>query len=73
MLRGMTELHVLSLVPVKQKDEPARFLFAEVKRLSAQVTTLLAEVAELKSRVNKNSQNSSVNKNSQVRWEQSAK
>ena len=59
MLRGMTELPDLSLIPVEQKDELTRFLFAEVTRLSAQVTALLAEVAELKARVNKNSQNSS--------------
>lgn len=36
-----------------------RLLFADVTRLSAQVAALLAQVAELKSRINKNSQNSS--------------
>lgn len=48
----MTELPDLSLIPAEQKDELIRFLFGEVKRLSA-------EVAELKGRLNKNSDNSS--------------
>jgi hypothetical protein len=32
----MTELPDLSLIPAEQKDELIRFLFGEVKRLSAE-------------------------------------
>ena len=55
----MTELPDLALLPVEQKDELTRFLFGEVTRLSAQVTALIAEMAELKAQIKKDSHNSS--------------
>ena len=55
----MTELPDLSYLPESQKDDLIRFLFAEVKRQSAQIELLSAEVIALKAQLSKNSHNSS--------------
>ena len=55
----MSELPDLSRISAEQKDGLIRFLFGELKRLSAQVMALSAQIAELQARQNKDSHNSS--------------
>ena len=47
----MTELPDLSQIPESQKDDLIRFIFSEVKRLTAQVEMLSAQVISLSAKV----------------------